>query len=555
MNTVYDYDFIVIGSGFGGSVAAHRLTEKGYSVAVLEMGKRYTAKDFPQTNWNLRKYFWLPALKLHGFFRMTLFRHVFVLSGVGVGGGSLVYASTTLEPPERVWDDPKWKDLKDWRSIMPKFFDLAKKMRGVIQNPHFNKADHLLRDAAKAQGFGDTFYPTNVSVYFGEPGKTVPDPYFGGAGPERTGCIYCGGCMVGCRHGAKNTMDKNYLYFAEKQGAKILAETKVTDVIPLNGHADGRDGYEIHTERSTAWFGKKRQVFRCRGVVFSGGVLGTVRLLAECKEKGSLPNISASLGDFVRTNSESIIGVRMHDDVNVSKGVAIGSGIYIDGDTHIEAVRYSEGSDALGPLSTVLTKGKAGLTRPLSWLGTIFRHPPTFLKMLNPFGFAKKTVILLVMQPLHGHFQMRWKRSFLTLFRKRLETENDGSADIHTFIPQAITFAEKMGKQFNGTPLTSLTEIFFDVPTTAHILGGAAMGASPEDGVIDSQNRVFNYKNMYICDGSMIGANLGVNPSLSITALSEHAMSYVKPKAEADWNETGQVTASTPETAKRTALV
>lgn len=523
----YDFDYIIIGSGFGGSVSAHRLTEKGYSVGVLEMGKRFKQEDFPKTNWNLPKYYWAPMFKLYGILRMVVFRHVFVLSGVGVGGGSLVYACTSLVPKDKVWDDPKWGALNDWKAVMPKFYETAKHMLGVVQNPYLGGADKLLRDSAKDQGLGDTFYKTDVAVYFGKPGVTVADPFFGGQGPERTGCKLCGGCMVGCQHGAKNTLDKNYLYFAEKQGAQVFPETMVTDVRPLRGKADGSDGYEIHTKQSTRWFGQSKRVFRARGVVFSAGVLGTVKLLMSCKESGALPHLSNQLGEFVRTNSESIIGVRLDDKTKtMSDGVAIGSGIHIDDNTHIEAVRYPAGSDSTWGLTTAMTHGRPGPTRILTWTWNLIRHPLKAMKNALPFNFAKTTVILLVMQTMDGHIGMKLRRSMVNPFRKVLDTKGE---KIPTYIPQANQFADKMAAKFPGAPITSVTEIFLNIPTTAHILGGAAMGNDASSGVIDGKNHVYGYKNMLICDGSMIGANLGVNPSLTITAITEHAMSHVPP--------------------------
>ena len=520
----FDFDYIIIGSGFGGSVSACRLTEKGYKVAVLEMGKRYTQDDFPETTWNLKKYFWIPLVRFFGFFRMTLFRHAWVLSGVGVGGGSLVYANTLLSPPDSVWKDTHWSHLKDWKNIMKPFYTTARKMLGANKNSYLGDCDRVLKEAADEQGFGDTFYTTDVGVYFGEPGKTVADPYFGGEGPDRTGCIYCGGCMAGCRHGAKNTLDKNYLYLAEKGGTQVFAQTKVVDIKPLYEKEDGSEGYEVITVSSTGFF-RNPNKFTARGVIFSAGVLGTVKLMLDLKEKGSLPHLSDTVGNLVRTNSESIIGVRMHNsERDMSKGIAIGSGIHIDDHTHIEAVRYSRGSDSMGSLTTLLTRGQPGVSRIFSWLGVIISNPLRFIRMLNPFGFAHSTIILLAMQTVDSSIKLKLKRSWWVPFKKHLQTEGP---KIPAYIPQANVFAEKLAQKYNGTPLTGLTEIFFNVPTTAHILGGAVMGKDPEEGVIDSQNLVFNYKNMLVCDGSMIGANLGVNPALTITALTEHAMSHI----------------------------
>lgn len=537
-SNIYDFDYAIIGSGFGGSVSAHRLTQKGYKVGVFEMGKRYDQTNFPKTNWNARKFLWLPKLGLQGFFRMSLFKHVFVLSGVGVGGGSLVYASTLLVPPKTVWKDTQWAHLKDWMDEMPQHYEEAKRMLGVATNKYMGRGDKLLREAARIQGVEDTFYTLDVGIYFGKPGETVPDPYFDGEGPARTGCTFCGGCMVGCQHGAKNTLDKNYLYFAEKHGATVLAESKVVDIRPINGKADGADGYEFDVVNPFAWF-KRVKTYRARGVILSAGVMGTVSLLHKLKLTGSLPHLSECIGDFVRTNSEAIIGVKLREkDIDISEGVAIGSGVYIDENTHIEAVRYSKGSDAIGTLSTLLTGSTPGVPRALTWLATALKRPGHFFSSLNPFRFSTNTLILLVMQTVEGSLKMKLKRGLLG---DRLVTEGER---IPAYIPQANDFAQKMAEHFDGIPQTAITEIFFNVPTTAHILGGAVMGANPDEGVIDSENRVFNYKNMYVCDGSMIGANLGVNPSLTITALAEHAMSHIPPVDKNEWNAEGQISSS-----------
>ena len=526
----FDYDYIVIGSGFGGSTAAYRLTEKGYRVGVFEMGKRYYTQDFPKTNWNLKKFMWLPLLGLHGFFRTKLFKHVWVLAGTGVGGGSLVYANTLLEPDESIWEDPKWQHLKNWKSTMPGFYKTAQHMLGVTKNQYLGQADKCVRSTADKLGLGKTFYTTDVGVFFGEKEKTVSDPYFNGKGPDRTGCRFCGGCMVGCRYGAKNTLDKNYLYLAEKLGTTIIPETKVISVKPIDDCHDGQKGYEITTTSTFNLF-KKKKVFKSKGVVFSGGVLGTIPLLLKSKKKGDLPALSPQVGHYVRTNSEAIIGVRMKDkSLDFSDGIAIGSGIYVDKDTHIEPVRYSKGSDSLSLITTILAGNKPGIGRIFKWLGTNLRHPINFFRVLNPFGLATSTIILLVMQPISSYLQLRYQRYWFFPFFKRLQTINN-SEKIPVVIPQANNFARKMAAQFDGIPLTSLAEIFLNVPTTAHILGGAVMGENAKEGVIDAQNKVFNYQNMYVCDGSMIGANLGVNPSLSIVALTEHAMSYIEPKS------------------------
>ena len=520
----HDFDYIVIGSGFGGSVSACRLAEKGYSVAVVEMGRRWTAKDFPKSTWSLRRWIWRPGLKLFGFYNMRPFRHVMILCGNAVGGGSITYANTMLVPPDSVWRDGSWKGLADGEREMPAHYATARRMLGVTENRILGEADHLLKQMADEQGCGETFYKTDVAVYFGDrPGEAHADPYFGGEGPPRSSCIGCGGCMVGCRFNAKNTLDKNYLYFAEKRGAKILDETRVTNVRPL-GAADGSDGFELATERSTAWFAKRRKTLTARHVVFAASALGTMDLLLRMKRKDQLPAISARLGDEVRTNSESILGVRFPGKTrDMSKGIAIGSGIHIDQFTHIEATRYSRGSDVLGLIATMLVTG-TGWRRIFKWIGSAFRHPIRFFRAGFPFGFARQTLILLVMQTIDATLRFRLRRRWFWPFTPRLATEGQR---IPTNIPAANAFAERAARAFGGIPITSTSEILFDLPMTAHCIGGCVMGATPELGVIDAQHRVHGYKNLFVIDGAAVGANLGVNPSLTITALAERAMTFI----------------------------
>jgi len=546
----HDYDFIVIGSGFGGSVTAHRLREKGYRVAVMEMGRRWTPENLPSTNWIIWRWFWRPRLALRGFFNMEFFKHVVILHGCAVGGGSITYANTLLVPVESIWDNGSWAGLADWKTEMPPHFQTALRMLGVIENRILGPADHFLKQAADAAGVGHTFYRTHVAVF--EPpedeagGKTYPDPYFGGRGPERTTCIGCGGCMVGCRYNAKNSLDKNYLYLAEKQGAQVFDETRVVDVRPLNGKPDGSDGYEVRTEKSTAFFARQPRRFTCRGVVFAASALGTMDLLFRLKEKGSLPALSGQLGNRVRTNAESLIGVRVpgcKDDL--SKGIAIGSGIYLDDYTHIEAVRYPAGSDAMGPLATLLTGGRLGHTRIWRWLGNLIvsflRHPIRIARALHPFGWARESVIFLCMQTLDGYIDMRLRRRWFFPFRKILASQGK---KVPTFIPQANEFARKAAELLGGTPMSMITEILFDVPGTAHILGGCPMAGTPAEGVVDQRNRVFGYRNMYVCDGSVLAANLGVNPSLTICAVTERAMSYLPPAEQTDWSDAAEESAA-----------
>lgn len=529
MKPTFDFDFIIIGSGFGGSVSAHRLTEKGYRVGVMEMGRRWRGEDFPKNNWDTRRWLWQPALKMFGFYSMRMFRHVVVASGNAVGGGSITYANALLRPSDRVWAEGSWAGLADWTSIMPTHYAEAERMLGVTESKILGDADMRLKKMAELYNVAHTFHAPNVGTFFAPegdaPGKTYPDPYFGGEGPERGSCVGCGGCMMGCKHNAKNTLDKNYLYLAEKRGAQVFAETRVVDVRPLNGKADGSDGYEVHTECSTAWFRKNKQVFRARGVVFAASSLGTMELLFRLREKGSLPRISRDLGNRIRTNAESLIGIRFPaSDKNLSLGLAGGASIYLDERTHIGAVRYPEGSDAIGLMMTLMSGGRAGWHRIGVWLLTLLRHPLRAVRMHNPIGFARQTMLLLVMQTVDAHINMRLARRWFWPFGKRLVTEGD---PIPTFIPEANAFAERGAKELGGIATTFLSEILFNVPTTAHCMGGCAMAKSAEHGVMDVQNRVFGYQNMLICDGSMLSANLGVNPSLTITALTEHAMSYI----------------------------
>ncbi len=547
----YDFDFVIVGSGFGGSVSALRLTEKGYRVAVMEMGRRWTPENLPKTNWSVHRWFWRPELALRGFFNMRFFRHVTILHGCAVGGGSITYAATLLRPPEKVWSMGLWAGLADWEREMPQHYDTASRMLGVVENRILGPSDKLLKRVAEEAGIGQTFYPTSVAIF--QPpvgmtgGVTVPDPFFGGEGPERTTCEACGGCMMGCRHGAKNTLDVNYLYLAEKRGAKIFAETKVIDVKPLQGAADGSRGYEVSTVRSTSFLPSGRQRFTCRGVVISGSSLGTMELLFSLKEKGSLPRISEALGRNVRTNSESLIGVRIpgcKDDL--SKGVAIGSGVYIDEHTHIEAVRYPEGSDAMSFLSTVLTHGRPGPMRIVLWAGKLLKslvtRPAHTLRLLSPSKWAKECIILLCMQALDAHINMRWHRLWWWPFRKQLSSEG---MNIPTYIPQANEFAEKFARITGGTAMSMLPEILFNVPGTAHCLGGCVIAESPEKGVIDAHHRVFGYRNMYVCDGSVVAANLGVNPSLTITALAERSMTFIPDARANEWKDEARAVSKT----------
>ena len=526
MSDPFDVDVLVVGSGFGGSVSALRLSEKGYRVTVLERGPRWEARDFPKTNWNIRKAIWMPSIGCYGILRLSFLSDVFVLSGAGVGGGSLVYANTLYVPPDAFFQAPQWAAMGDWKARLMPHYRVAQLMLGVTQNTFEGEPDRVLRSVAEGIGKGDSYVTTPVAVYFGTPNQTVGDPYFGGAGPERTGCNHCGGCMVGCRFGAKNTLDRNYLYFAEKLGAEVRPMRTVVDVRAL---PDG--GYAVTHERTGAWLGRDRQVTTAARVVLSAGVLGTVKILLESRERGSLPGVSSALGRLVRTNSEAILGVTAGATTEPwSRGIAITSSIHPDERTHIEVVRYSEGSDALAPLTTLLTDGGPGAPRWARWLGNIARQPLTFAKNLWPFGRSRRGVFLLVMQTLDNSISLRLRRTWRSLWRRALDTDHGEGEPNPSYIPLANQLARVFAGKVSGVPQSSIMEALFDTPTTAHILGGAAIGASADAGVIDERNEVFGHPGLYVCDGSMIPANLGVNPSLTITAVTELAMSHIPVK-------------------------
>jgi len=518
----FDYDYIIIGSGFGGSVSALRLSEKGYKVLVIEKGKWLTAKDFPATNWNLKKWLWLPALRFFGLFKLTYFRHIAILSGVGVGGGSLVYANTLPVPKEKFFKAATWAHLADWEKELKPFYQTALKMLGATPNPRLEIGDLALKQMAKEIGKEEHFSTTKVAVYFGEPGVSVKDPYFDGNGPSRTGCIYCGGCMLGCRHNAKNTLDKNYLFFAQQNGATIQAESEVYDVIP-NDRKNGVTGYSVKWKSSTAFL-KREGKYTCRGVVFAGGVLGTVKLLLKLK-RSSLPGLSEKVGAGIRTNSESLIGVTAFDKKTVfSDGIAIGSILHTDEYSHLEPVRYSAGSGFWRIFMSPLVEGENALARMAKVFADFIKYPRQNLKALFVDDWSRRTQILLFMQTLDS--TLRFSRGVFGM-KSSVDQGNAPTA----FIPEAKSLAERYAQIVNGKPTALSTETLLGIPTTAHILGGAVMGKNSAEGVIDKNNRVFGYEDMYVCDGAMISANPGVNPSLTITALTERAMSKIPPKA------------------------
>jgi cholesterol oxidase len=531
MKQALEHDWLVIGSGFGGSVSALRLAEKGYRVAILEAGRRYRDEDFARTTWDLKRFLWAPFLGLRGIFRLTPFKDVFIASGAAVGGGSVVYANTLYRASPDFFTNPQWRDLGDWANALAPHYDTAERMLGVQEVPQDSDNQKLLREVGRHFGVEDTFRRTPVGVYFGHPGRTVPDPYFGGEGPQRTGCTYCGACMVGCREGAKNTLVKNYLWFAEKRGVRILPEREVVDIRPL-GAADGSDGYLVTTERPGAWFRKDRRTHAARGIVVSAGALGTNRLLAKCKLTGSLPGISDRLGQLVRTNSESVLAVTLPEGyAKPWNDVAISSSIYPKSDTHIEFVTYGRYGDFMALLYTLLTGDGSRLTRPLMWLGNVLRHPLTFLKTLWPVGWSRRSMLFLVMQSLDNAIAFRAKRGLFG--GVSITTQQDPEKPNPTFIEAGNQAAAWLAEHTGGYAQSMVLEAWANIPTTAHILGGAVIGRDATTGVVDSAGRMFGYRNFLVCDGSMVPANPGVNPSLTITALAEHAMSQVPAAAAA----------------------
>jgi cholesterol oxidase len=538
-----DFDWVVIGSGFGGSVSALRLAEKGYRVAVLECGRRYEDADYARTTWNWRRFMWSPRLGLKGIMRITLFKDVTVLSGSGVGGGSLVYANTLYRPPERFFRDPQWASLDDdWHGELRPHYDTAERMLGASPIPFDDAGDEVLQQLAETIGVSDTHGKPLVSVTFGEPGENVGDPYFGGEGPDRTACIRCGACMVGCRFNAKNTLVKNYLWLAERRGVKIMPERMAIDIRPLRA-PDGSDGYALTHEPSGTILPRGRRTVTTRGVVLAAGALGTNALLRRCKDSGSLPRLSERLGYLVRTNSEAILAVTARDrKADFSDRIAITSSIYPDEDTHIETVTYGKKGNSMRLLFSALVGDGNRLTRPLRLLAAIVTRPRDLMTWATPGSWARRTLILLVMQTLDNSMRFRPRR--FSVLGRRVTTQQDPDKPNPSFIPAANDAAERIAEQIDGVPLSSVFESMAGIPVTAHILGGAVIGADEAKGVVDTAHRAFGYERLLVCDGAAVPANPGVNPSLTITALAEHAMSHVPPKPGARLPE--PVTLTTP---------
>ncbi|HET6697653.1 MAG TPA: GMC family oxidoreductase, partial [Nocardioidaceae bacterium] len=530
----FDYDVLVVGSGFGGSVTALRLTEKGYRVGVLEAGARFADDDFADTSFDVSRYLFAPALGCYGIQRIDSLHDCLILSGAGVGGGSLVYANTLYEPLPAFYRDPQWRDITDWRDELAPYYDQAKRMLGVVENPLRTPSDEVMEKVATDLGVGETFHPTPVGVFFGgpgqQPGERVADPYFGGAGPERNTCLGCGECMTGCRHNAKNTLTKNYLHLAEEGGARIHPLTTVTGVRPLPG---GGYAVDVRYTKAKVRRGAARRTLTAEQVVLSASALGTQRLLHRMRDAGHLPAISERLGHLSRTNSESILGAIAPDTrVDYSQGVAITSSFHPDDDTHVEPVRYGKGSNAMALLQTVLTDDDGPLPRWRVWLKEMWSQRRDALDLYDLKHWSERTVVALVMQTIDNSITTFSTRGRLTR-RWRLTSRQGHGIPNPTWIPVANRVVRRMAEVMGGRAGGSIGEPF-NRPLTAHFIGGCTIGETEQTGVIDPFHRVHNYPGLHVVDGSAISANLGVNPSLTITAQAERAMAFWPNKGEPD---------------------
>jgi cholesterol oxidase len=519
-----DADVIVIGSGFGGSVSALRLAEKGYRVLVLEAGRRFESADFPDSTWNLRRFLWFPRLGMRGIQRMDLLREVLAISGAGVGGGSLVYANTLIEPSGDFYDDRQWAEITDWRAELAPWYDQARRSLGAERANGETASDQVIRAIARRMGVAESFGAVDVGVYRGDPGVAVDDPYFGGEGPVRRGCIECGGCMVGCRHDAKNTLDRNYLHLAERRGARILAEHEVIDLVRE------ADGWAVHTRRPGAWLFPHRRSFTAQHVIFAAGGLGTTKLLLKLVDRGRLPHASHRIGALVRTNSEAIVGALAPDtSVDYSKGVAITSSFRVDDRTRIEPVRYPAGSNSMGLLATILVPG--GRWQPLRFLWWAMKSPIRWAKSLSVRRWSERGLILLVMQSEDNSITLEIERGW---FRRKVTSKPGHGTPNPRWIPVAHEAARIAAEEMGGEPMASINESMLGIPVTAHLIGGATIGIDREHGVVDPYHRMFGHPGLHVVDGSAVPANLGSNPSLTITAMAERAMAMWPNKGASD---------------------
>jgi cholesterol oxidase len=509
-----------------------RLAKKGYSVLVLERGKRFEDKDFPKTNWNIWKSLWLPFIRCFGIWELSFLNGAIALRGSGVGGGSIMYANVLMETDDRLFEAPSWHHLADWKAILRPHYDTAKRMFVVIKNPRLFKADDVLREIAEERNVSETFRPTEVGVYFGVENETVPDPYFNGEGPARAGCNFCGGCMVGCRYNAKNTLPKNYLYYAEKLGAQVLPESTVRDIRPLGKEVQDGARYEVEYRKTTDWLYHPRATIRARNVIVAAGALGTLDLLFRCREQThSLPRLSKRLGENVRTNSENLQAAVCRDkNIDYSKGVAITSIFCADGVTNIEPVRFSDGSSLIRNLTAPLIEGGTIPVRIIRTLWEIVLHPVDFFYARFFSRWARYTTILLMMQPIEELLSMRLGRNIFTLFRKGMMFRTEGGEQLPKSPAISNSITRNFAQKINGIPGATFMDSLFNFPITAHLMGGVPLGRDENEGVVDVNFQVHNYPGLYVVDGSIMPGNPGVNPSLTITALAEYAMSKIPPK-------------------------
>lgn len=522
-----EFDVVVIGSGFGGSVAALRLAEKGYRVAVIEAGRRFEDKDFPKTSWRLSKFLYAPRLGLRGIQRIHVLPDVLILAGAGVGGGSLVYANTLYMPPDSYFEDKQWADITDWKSELSPWYDQASRVLGVAENPYLSPSDEAMRDVAEQMGVGKSFKMAPLGVHFGSgAGVLEADPYFGGVGPDRHGCQQCGGCMTGCRFNAKNTLPKNYLGLAEKAGVEVFPELTVERFEELSGGL-----WKISARKSSAWFGSK-EVFFAKELVLAAGTYNTQKLLHRMRDNGLLPKISQSLGKLSRTNSEALTGAIMprNSEIDFSKGAAITSSFFPDANTHVEPVRYGKGSNFMGLLQTLMTDGSGAKERRNLWIRSAIKNPALLLKIFDVRRWSQRTVIALVMQNVDSSIKVSSKKG---IFGWRLTSKNDSDKPNATYIPAANEVARRIADKYGGVAGGHVGDLI-SAPFTAHFVGGCVIGKNDSEGVIDAYHRVWNYPSLHIVDGSALTANLGVNPSLTITAQAERAFSLWPNKGDLD---------------------
>jgi cholesterol oxidase len=529
----FDYDVLIIGSGFGGSVAALRAAEKGYRVGVMEAGKRWNDEDVPKTNWDLKDYLWMPAAEMYGIQRIEYLDDALILCGAGVGGGSHVYGNTLYVPPKQFFDAPGWAGITDWADELAPCYDQARRMLGVVRYPYMpTDVDRHMQQVAAEMGTGKTFNKAPVGVYFGRPGIEAEDPYFGGVGPRRTGCIGCGNCQVGCGHNAKNKVTTNYLYLAEKLGTKVHELHEAYDLVPLEG-----GGFEVHT-RHPGWAQRAahlhRHKYTAEQVVISAHAYGSSKLLHHMQHKGRLQNLSSELGQRARTNSEQLLAVTRPyaewkadpEKIHVTPGsVAITSSVWPDAQTSIEPVYYGPGSTLFALLMTYHHKDEQ--KHPFAaWLKKLAENPAEVLSFSDPRHWSERSAIMLCMQTSDTSIELYWDGLML-------RSRKGSGTPPQSHIPIVEEFAERLAKTMGSREGTTFAEVI-DRVATAHFIGGIPIGDTSKHGAVDPYQRVFGHPGLHVMDGGVLPANPGVNPSLTITALAERAMSLWPNKGESD---------------------